>query len=187
MLRSDTGCCCFLSASFRGTAWLVSFAWCAHSTLSPRARNDGASIDGFCLGGDSYSKPPPAPLAWSAALTLTELQGKFTQYDLKRLHAYATNRLDYHATIDMIPTRMSPHTYNMRGLCVCVHKQVWAVFLLNKQPFFRGLSYGCADDCNLTLFFPAMPNKRMICVLLATAHQRSWLRLFCFCSGTTQI
>jgi len=37
------------------------------------------------------------------ALTIAELDSRLTPYNLKRLHAYATNRLDYHAVIDLVP------------------------------------------------------------------------------------
>eukprot|EP00729_Bicosta_minor_P007993 gene7993-4888_t len=40
----------------------------------------------------------------TAPLTVDELEHALTPFDLKRLHAYASNMIDYHSTIDLVPT-----------------------------------------------------------------------------------
>jgi len=62
-------------------------------------------------------------LGWPplTAVTKSDLDHDFSPYDLKRLHSYAQNMLDYHVIVDLVPT-IAMHVF--LGITVFVHVSV---------------------------------------------------------------
>ena len=95
-----------LSVSEKDSAWLGAFARDFqkrfHTLLSYQLRDFPSvmslSIDESAGHGAKLDMSPPT------SLTKTELDNIFSPFDLKRLDSYASNMLDYHVILDMIPT-----------------------------------------------------------------------------------
>ena len=77
-------------------AFFHDFSRSFSSLLSFSFRGLSATLALSVVRGSSASATAP--------LTVDELERALTPFDLKRLHAYASNMIDYHSTIDLVPT-----------------------------------------------------------------------------------
>lgn len=87
--------------------WLGAFALDFHRrflTLLSYSFRDFPAVLSLSIGESARIAAVDAATPPPAALTKRELDATFSPFDLKRLESYASNLLDYHVILDLVPT-----------------------------------------------------------------------------------
>ncbi|PGH23220.1 hypothetical protein AJ80_02636 [Polytolypa hystricis UAMH7299] len=96
-----------LSTGHNDTSWLGAYARDFHKrflTLLSYQFREFPSVLSLSIGESASMSSKSDPTYKPSPLTKADLDAAFSPFDLKRLDSYASNLLDYHVIIDMVPT-----------------------------------------------------------------------------------